>query len=111
MKIAIISDIHEDIVSLKKAITIIEKNNADKIACLGDIVGFSVPYYPYIKTRNATECINIIKQNCDIVVAGNHDIYESKRIPNHTAGINYPNNWYSLSYEQREKIANNKIWL
>ncbi len=111
MKIAIISDIHEDVESLKKAISIIEKNNVDKVVCLGDIVGFSVPYYPFINTRNASECISIIKANCEIVVAVNQDIYESKKTPQNKAGFDYPRNWYSLNYKERESLAESRIWL
>ena len=111
MRIAIISDIHEDVESLIQAINFIETKAIDKIVCVGDIVGFSVPYYNYIKTRDASECINIIKANCEIVVAGNHDIYESKKIPIHNAGIDYPNNWYSLSYKEKKAIGKHKIWL
>ncbi len=44
MKLAIITDIHEDRVNLVKALRMIEKEACDEIACLGDIVGFSTPF-------------------------------------------------------------------
>ena len=37
MRIALISDIHEDVVSLKQALRKISKQKVDEIACLGDI--------------------------------------------------------------------------
>ena len=40
MKYGIISDIHSDIISLNKVITKLEKQNADKIFCCGDLVGY-----------------------------------------------------------------------
>jgi predicted phosphodiesterase len=111
MKIAIISDIHEDINSLTKALKHIDKAGVDHIACLGDIVGFSVPYYKYLSCRDASACIRLIKSNCKWVVAGNHDLFEIKKLPNYNAGFDYPNNWYQLDYKTKKKIADNKIWL
>lgn len=111
MRIAIISDIHEDIERLKAAMTVIQKSNIDEIVCLGDIVGFSIPHYKYYQTRNASECIQLIKSNCSIVVAGNHDIYEAKRIPSYNAGFNYPDNWYTIDLEEKIIQAEDKVWL
>ncbi len=111
MKLGIIADIHEDILRLKQAISILEKNNCDEIICLGDIVGYCIPYYEYFKERDAKECISIIKSNCNIVVIGNHDLYAIKKIPEFKAGFNYPDNWYALDFEEREKLSNKKIWL
>ncbi len=111
MKIAIISDIHEDIERLRKAMSIIEKSNIDEIVCLGDIVGFSVPHYNYFDTKNASECIQIVKQNCKIVIAGNHDLYEAQKIPENKSEFNFPYNWYSLDYKEKKKLANGKVWL
>ncbi len=111
MKIAIISDIHEDIERLRKAMSIIEKNNIDEIVCLGDIVGFSVPHYNHFDTKNASECIQIVKSNCKIVIAGNHDLYEARKIPENKSEFNFPDNWYSLDYQERKKLANGKLWL
>ena len=111
MKLAIISDIHEDVESLKLAMSIINKKTVDKIVCLGDIVGFNIPYYNYIDTKNASECIKIVKENCDIVIAGNHDIFEAKRIPLHKANFDYPPNWYSLDYQEKKNLSKGQIWL
>lgn len=79
MKIGVITDIHEDLISLKKAIEFFEKNNCNDLVCLGDIVGFDPNHHTHSDTRNSSECIHIIKENCKYIVAGNHDIYALDR--------------------------------
>lgn len=111
MKIGFISDIHEDIHSLEKALKLLSTNNCDSVFCLGDIVGFTIPFYRYIETRNAEECIRLVKENCSAVVVGNHDLYAVKKTPSYDAGFNYGDNWYELDYEIRAKKSRNKIWL
>ncbi|MCD4745785.1 MAG: metallophosphoesterase, partial [Bacteroidales bacterium] len=85
--------------------------NCDQIICLGDIIGFSYPHYNFFETRNARECIEIVRSNCKIVLIGNHDLYAIKKLPEHKAYFNYPKNWYDLDFEEREKLADNKLWL
>jgi len=111
VKIAILSDIHEDIESLKIALTIAESRNCDKIVCLGDICGFSIPAFSYFRTRNASECIKLIRSSCNIVLAGNHDLFAIRKTPDENGFFNYSDNWYQLDFETRKRLANNKIWL
>ncbi|MCF8368837.1 MAG: metallophosphoesterase [Bacteroidales bacterium] len=111
MKFGIISDIHEDLVSLKSAIHQLEKEGCNEIICTGDIIGFSIPAFAYYDTRNANECIKIVQTNCKYAVAGNHDLYPVKRIPKFNAGFNYPANWFELEYEERKKWAGEEVWL
>ena len=79
MRLAILSDIHEDHESLLKIVGKAEARGFDKLICLGDISGFSLPYYTYGESRNATACLALLRQKCDIIIAGNHDL--------HAAGI------------------------
>lgn len=111
MKIGFISDIHEDYKSLEKALNIIADENCDNIICLGDIIGFALPFYRYIDNRDADKCIELIKDNCVIAVAGNHDLFGIKKIPEYNSGFDYEHNWYQLDYESRSKKAQNRIWL
>lgn len=111
MKIAIISDIHEDLISLKQALKSIARNNCDEIICLGDISGFSLPFYSYTDSRNASECLNLIKENCKIVILGNHDLHAGSILPKNCSFFNFPDNWYQLNYQQRNKLAQNSLWL
>jgi predicted phosphodiesterase len=112
MKIAIVSDIHEDFASLMRAARLISQEGCDEVICLGDIVGFSVPYYDYYDTRDASACVEWVKSNCRHVIAGNHDLFAVRKVPK--AGVrdfSFPENWYSLPFKQRESIAGNRLWL
>jgi len=111
MKLGFITDIHEDIQNLEKALSILSDEKCDTVICLGDIIGFTIPFYRYIETRNAEECVRLVKENCSVVVTGNHDLYAIKKIPQHKFGFDYPDNWYELDYEVRAKKSRNKIWL
>lgn len=111
MRIGFVADIHEDIISLREAFALLEKMKCDSVVCLGDIVGFALPFYKNIESRDANECIKIIKENSYTTVAGNHDLYAIKKIPEYKAGFDYPEDWYNLDYKTRSKLAKNKIWL
>ncbi len=111
MKIGFISDIHEDIFSLEKALNILSDEKCDSVICLGDIVGFTLPFYRYIESRNAEECVRLVKENCFKVVAGNHDLYAIKKVPDYKSGFYYGDNWYNLNYEVRAGKSRNRIWL
>jgi predicted phosphodiesterase len=111
MKIGFLTDIHEDIKSLQKAFKLVEQEKADSIICLGDIVGFALPFYKNIDDRDADRCIKLIKENCSYAVLGNHDLFAIRQTPKFTFGFNYGKNWYALDYEKRSKLAKQKIWL
>ncbi len=110
MKLAFISDIHEDIVSLRLAISMLEKYKPDKLICLGDICGFNPLYYKYLEQRNAHECLSVIKQNCDVIIPGNHDYHASESLPEISPDFDFPSNWYELDYFQKREIAKAKLW-
>jgi predicted phosphodiesterase len=111
MKIAIITDIHEDLLSLQEAFRQIEKQKCDEIVCLGDISGYSIPYYNYLNRRNAHACLSMVRSNCRTVILGNHDIHAASIIPKHCNFFDFPDNWYQLNYHQRHQMANNTLWL
>jgi len=64
MRIGFISDIHGNMEALEVALAAIEKRQPDRLYCLGDIVGYGA---------NPNECIERVRQSCQIVVLGNHD--------------------------------------
>ncbi|MCF8373794.1 MAG: metallophosphoesterase [Bacteroidales bacterium] len=111
MRIAIVTDIHEDIVSLRLAFRKIEKLRADKIVCLGDISGFSVPHYQHHNTRSAHESLKMIREHCDTIILGNHDLNAIKRVPEFSPEFEYPKNWFDLDYFEKRDSSRGQVWL
>lgn len=111
MKIGFITDIHEDISNLENALDILYDENCDKIICLGDIVGFAIPFYKNISARDADACVKKVIEYSAQTVVGNHDLYAIKKVPLNKAGFDYGDNWYSLDYETRARLSRNKVWL
>ncbi|MBN2807142.1 MAG: metallophosphoesterase family protein [Prolixibacteraceae bacterium] len=111
MRYAIIADIHEDIVNLRLALKKIEKQHCNEVICLGDISGYSASHNHYSNTRNARECLKILRENCKIIIAGNHDLHAIRKIPGISPGFCYPENWYDMDYQERFTFSNGKVWL
>jgi predicted phosphodiesterase len=88
MRLAILSDIHEDLVSLQKVLRKIDQKGCDKIICLGDISGFSASYYRYGNKRDAPACLDLVRERCEIIIPGNHDLYAAGKFPALPAGTN-----------------------
>ncbi len=65
-----ISDIHGNYEALVKAMAVIRRREVDRIICLGDVIGYGA---------NPNECLEYIKKNIDIVLCGNHDLYQVKK--------------------------------
>ncbi len=64
MKYAIISDIHANVTALECVLADARANGAEKIVCLGDVVGYGpLP----------AEAVALVRRECFIVLAGNHD--------------------------------------
>jgi len=64
LRIGLISDIHSNLEALSAVLSRLDNMSVDKVICLGDIVGYGA---------NPVECIKLVKENCDVVLAGNHD--------------------------------------
>lgn len=111
MRLAIITDIHEDFPSLKKAISKADREGYDMMVCLGDICGYSPAYYRYALQRDAPACLDLVRVKCRIIIPGNHDMHAAGKIPEHSTVFNFPDNWYRLSQEEREKLSREELWL
>jgi predicted phosphodiesterase len=111
MRIAIISDIHEDIESLRKVVHRIEKTGFDRLVCLGDISGFSVPFYHYHADRRAHDCLSLLREKSAVIVPGNHDYHAARMLPKHSPAFGFPADWYEMEYSERKALSNNEIWL
>jgi predicted phosphodiesterase len=65
MRYAIISDVHSNLTAFQAVLQDIEaRGGFERIWCLGDIVGYG---------PDPKECIELLRQNDHICVAGNHD--------------------------------------
>ena len=64
MKIAFVSDVHGNLEALTTALAHIDEHGVDQLVCLGDIVGYG---------PNPNECVEIIRERCEVVLMGNHD--------------------------------------
>ena len=93
MRLAILSDIHEDYESLLKIVAEAGARGYDKLICLGDISGFSPGYYRYEKSRNAPACLALLREKCDLIIAGNHDIHAAGRDPSLPAELTEQECW------------------
>ncbi len=63
MLIRVISDVHGNLAALKAVLAHPDGLKAGETLCLGDTVGYG---------SHPVDCINIVKQHCGHVVAGNH---------------------------------------
>lgn len=111
MRIAIVSDVHEDVVSLKKVLRRIDRCGYDRLVCLGDISGFSLPFYKYGKTRDASACLSLLRGRGALIVPGNHDYSAAQRVPVCVGSHRLPKNWYQMTFEQQVELTEGKIWL
>ncbi|MDF1574787.1 MAG: metallophosphoesterase [Bacteroidales bacterium] len=87
MQLAILSDIHEDLSRLRRVLKKIDQKGCDLTVCLGDISGFSEPFYRYRKSRNASACLELVRRKCDIIIPGNHDLHAAGKIPEPSTSV------------------------
>jgi len=64
MLAAYISDIHGNLEALTSVLKDIAAQKADKVVCLGDVVGYGV---------NPNECLRLVDTECVARILGNHD--------------------------------------
>ena len=111
MLLGLMADIHEDVIRLRESIGIFTDLHVDEMICLGDVVGFCVPYYSFLKTRDSNKAVEWVRENCPISVVGNHDLYAVRKTPVNSERFVYSKNWYDLDFSTRKEIADGKIWL
>lgn len=109
MRIAIVTDIHEDICNLEKVFARIDAIGCDKIICLGDITGFAPKFHSHRPDANA--CIDLLRFFSVHCIAGNHDLYTLKKLPAYHREYKMPDHWYDLPFREQQKLAGNTVWL
>jgi len=75
VKLALISDIHANLPALRAVLDDIAVAGADRIVCLGDIVGYNT---------QPAECVAALRRVDALCVAGNHDLAVCGRITSKT---------------------------
>ncbi|MGD9692767.1 MAG: metallophosphoesterase [Phycisphaerales bacterium] len=63
-RIALLSDVHGNLDALRSALEDVSRVGADVVVCLGDVVGYG---------PEPGECVDLVRESCDVVVRGNHD--------------------------------------
>ena len=64
MRYAIISDVHANPAALRTALDDARGQGAERIVCLGDVVGYG---------PDPAEAVAVCRDECDVVIMGNHD--------------------------------------
>jgi len=73
--------------------------------------GFDDRFYSFRFSRNLNFCIDLIKNNCKIIIAGNHDLNHLRRLPSYNGVFSFPANWYDITAEERKFLSKGKVWL
>lgn len=99
MLIGVLSDIHSNVIGLSRALKILKENGADKIVCLGDVVGYG---------NDPTGAMELVSTYCDIVIKGNHDY----AVSTDCSLVFYNEFAKKIILKQRKKIGNDgKLYL
>ncbi|MCM8781289.1 MAG: metallophosphatase family protein [Candidatus Omnitrophica bacterium] len=64
MRYGIFSDVHSNLPALEAVFLAYNKESVDEYLCAGDVVGYAA---------NPNECIELVKKQAMVTVAGNHD--------------------------------------
>ena len=64
MLVAVLSDIHANLEALRAALAAAERRGADRLVCLGDVVGYGPDPGP---------CLDLVRAEFEVCVLGNHD--------------------------------------
>lgn len=95
MKYAVIADIHANLPALQAVLADAERDECERVVCLGDIVGY---YFQPV------ECVRIIRQVAYACVRGNWEDYIANPIPDLTDSVRQSVEWTRglLSKDDRE---------
>ena len=61
--------------------------------------------FRFLGERDASTCIRLAREACDVMVVGNHDLHAIRKLPEFRAGIEYPETYWQLSSAERKEFA------
>jgi predicted phosphodiesterase len=67
----LIADIHGNREALAAALAALDARGAERIVCLGDIVGYNA---------DPDECVALVRKRCSVSIAGNHELIGTGRL-------------------------------
>lgn len=106
VQIAIISDIHANLIALEHVLADIDHRGISQIYCLGDLVDFA----PW-----GNEVISLVKKRGIPCLLGNHDeriAYDTAVVPlEHHDAIETANRHKAIAFSKRTIHLDNKQWL
>jgi diadenosine tetraphosphatase ApaH/serine/threonine PP2A family protein phosphatase len=65
MRVAVVSDVHSNLVALDAVLAAIDDDGPDELWCLGDLVGYG---------PRPNECTKLIQERAHVCLCGNHDL-------------------------------------
>ncbi|TWT56963.1 phosphodiesterase [Thalassoglobus neptunius] len=98
---AIISDIHGNLEALEAVLSEIKSKGITEIYCLGDIIGYG---------PNPRECIDLVMENCQVTILGNHDQAALFDPDGFNAGAERAIFWTRTMLEQGDPNGNENRW-
>lgn len=93
MRTAIISDIHGNLEALTVVLEDIATRKADRIICLGDILGYG---------PDPVSCVDLIAEHCEWSLMGNHDYGALYEPTNFNAAAEQAAYWTRAQFEKEE---------
>ncbi len=101
MRIAVISDIHGDLDSLRQVLTAIDRAATEQIWCLGDIVGLGA--------TAPAEVVDLVRDRCALALAGNHDRWVTGQLS--LSMLPLPRQRAQLQWQHRVLSSEQLTWL
>lgn len=98
---AIISDIHGNLEALEAVLADIRSQGITEIYCLGDIIGYG---------PNPRECIDLVIENCQATILGNHDQAALFDPEGFNAGAERAIFWTRSMLESGDPQGNERRW-
>jgi predicted phosphodiesterase len=95
----VLGDIHGNREALAAALHELERWDARRVVCLGDIVGYNA---------DPDECVELVQRRCAAAIAGNHDLIGLGRLDFRRCSVDAE---YSLRRTRRVLGAHSKDWL